>query len=474
MKPNIKANLLLFIFLIAGQFSAQTIDQKLAAALQHTLDSMHQQLNIKGIGASLQLSDGAIWAGGSGISSLSPLDSIRPEHTFAIASVTKTITAACILQLVDEEVLTLDDVLEDWLPTYEHINPQITIKQLLRHESGIYDVLLNPAFQPMMANNTSQIWSLDNILSTFIEPANFQPGTSWGYSNSNYLLLGMIIEAATGNTYTDEFEERFFIPFDLESFSLPAFNPLPAEVAHLWLDITGDGIIDDAHFFFSNWLSLFSAVGPAGSYFATPGDMAQWMKTCMNGSLYTESTWQAAKETVSTGLPGNTKYGLGIMERNYLGFTGYGHGGDISYSSSVVYFPEKDLSIAVHANDANINSWALNTTVQALLKTFLDCELLLNESAQITAPKIMFSVSPNPFFEKVTINLELPAAIDQFELTMVNLLGDIVWSSNKKKNVGTNHYQLSINEPDRIIPGIYFINLVSNDQRSYTIKTIKL
>ncbi|HMQ50115.1 MAG TPA: serine hydrolase [Saprospiraceae bacterium] len=473
MKP-IRLFLLLFLaFFYFENSTAQTVNSKLAEALQHTLDSMHQVLNIKGLGASLQFSNDAVWAGGSGISSISPLDSIGPEHAFAVASTTKTITAACILQLVDEGVLTLNDSLHHWLPTFNFINPNITIHQLLRHQSGVYDVLLNPSFQPQMSANVNQIWTLEQIISTFVQAPVFQPGANWGYSNTNYLLLGMIIESATGNPYWQEFETRFFNPLGLDSFSQPAFNPLPTEVAHLWLDITGDGIVDDSHYLFSTWNSFFSGVGPAGAYFATPSDMARWMRACMSGSLYYPATWELAQQTISTGLPGNTKYGLGLMERQYLGFKGLGHGGDISYSSSVIYFPEKDLSIAVHANDANINSWALSSTVIALLQVYLDCEAAITDISKVSLPDVTTLVYPNPFTDKLTVSIDLHGGFGEVNMTMTDMLGRTVGLSFSQ-NDSFGKQEIVLENLESLNSGVYFLNTFLDGKPLKTDQIIKV
>lgn len=415
-----------YFFAPTSKTYTQTVHPKLDSALQHTLDSMFLVLNIKGLGAAVQLPNDAIWTGSSGISALSPLDSITPNHAFAIASTTKTIIAACVLQLADEGVLSLNDSLHQWLDTFPNINSNITIRQLLQHKSGLYDVVTNPVFQPQMQANINQIWSLSNVITTFIHPPLFQPGNGWSYSNTNYILLGMIIEAATGHTYRQELKDRFFTPYGLNSFAHPPFDPLPAQIAHLWLDITGDGIPDDANNFFTHWNSFFSATGPAGAYFATPSDMARWMRICMNGSLYSPDIWTQATTTVTTTLPGGTRYGLGLMQRFFNGHKGYGHGGDISYSSSVFYFPDKDISIAVHANDGSINSWALAPVVAALLKTYIDCEAQITDTKAIELQTTAWTVYPNPFRNQLHISGQMPVGAKEVAWTLVNSYGDKV------------------------------------------------
>lgn len=102
---------LLLIPLISASNEAQELNPKLAEALQHKLDSMQQHLNARGLSAALILPNDAIWAGASGISSQNPIDSLTPDHIFAVASTSKTITGACILQLQEEGLLSIEDSL---------------------------------------------------------------------------------------------------------------------------------------------------------------------------------------------------------------------------------------------------------------------------------------------------------------------------------------------------------------------------
>jgi len=449
-----------FLF-FQSSIRAQQVDPKLAEALQHALDSMHQQLGINGLSAALQLPNDAVWAGGSGVSTFQPMDTIRPEHVFATGSSTKTVTAAAILQLVDEGVLTLSDSLHHWLPDFPHINPNITIRQLLRHQSGLYDLLQNPSFQPTLLQNVNQIWELEEVITTFIQPPYSAPGTNWRYSNTNYLLLAMIIETATGNTFHEEINQRFFDPLGLESFVNLAYDPLPEDVAHLWLDLNGDGQLDDAHNFFTGWRSMFSATGPAGGYFAQPQDLARWMRLAMSGSLFSEATWAAATTTVNTPLPGNSRYGLGLTQRDYLGLTSFGHGGDISYSTTGVYFPEKDISIAVQANDASINSWNLAAVVRALLGVYIECEAVLNTTHNEFTP-LEATIYPNPFRTRATLEINLPTTVDQMELRLLNTNGQLSWSADYGQLPAGTH-QLEV-VPARNLPsGVYLIQLLTGE-----------
>jgi CubicO group peptidase (beta-lactamase class C family) len=123
-------------------------------------------------------------------------------------------------------------------------------------------------------------------------------------------------------------------------------------VAHVWLDITGDGIADDAHDFYINYLSLNSVAGSAGGYFSTASDITKWMRTYMRGDFLSSSTLDEAKKTVPASGSQGGAYGLGLMKNSFNGFLAYGHGGDLGYAASSWYFPEKDISISVLTNDS--------------------------------------------------------------------------------------------------------------------------
>lgn len=131
----------------------QVVPAILDSILNKTLDSMQVVLNVKSLSAAMQFTDSSVWARASGISSVFPTVNVTTNDVYLIGSITKTITAACILQLTDQGILNLDDSLYMWLDTIQYINPNITIRQLLRHQSGIYDVLSNPACQPALIAN---------------------------------------------------------------------------------------------------------------------------------------------------------------------------------------------------------------------------------------------------------------------------------------------------------------------------------
>jgi D-alanyl-D-alanine carboxypeptidase len=420
---------------------AQEVPEKLAEALQHALDSMQQQLNSRGFSAALVLPNDALWAGASGISSQSPGDSLRTDHIFAVASSSKTITGACILQLQEEGLLSIDDSLHQWLPDFNNLNGNITIRQLLHHRSGVFDILSHPTFFPIINSSVVTIWEPENALTSFLNPPDFQPGASWAYSNTNYILLGMIIEAATGNDYHEEIRNRFFEPLGMESISLMPFEAFTGEAAHLWLDLNGDGTLDDAHNFITTYNSFFSVAWSAGSFWATPSDMASWIKAYHTAGILQDESIDAAHSTVPTTMPSGTRYGLGITKRNFLGQEAFGHGGDVSYSAAVYYFPEKNIGMAVHCNDASLVSWQLDPVVRALLQTYIDCESVISSTSE-NQSSYSLSISPNPFMDHLNLSIESTSA-QTIDLQIYDSLGKLIHQQKEVLIAGINNIPIA-------------------------------
>ncbi len=458
-----------FYWILTLTAQAQT-GMTLDSMLNRTLDSMKTLLNVKSLSAAMQLPDATVWSHANGISGGSLL--ATPDKVYLIGSVTKTMTSACILQLAEQNVLSLDDSLSRWIsPLPTQINPNITILQLLRHQSGIYDVLSNPSCQPALQANMSRIWQPQELITAFIKNPVFAPGTDWQYSNTNYMLLAMIIKQATGNPFHTELRNRFFTPLAMNTIAISAFETLTSPVAHIWIDLNGDGILDNANSFYMGWKSLNSAAGAAGGYFATPADVTRWMRTYMRGDLLSAASMAQAKTTVyAPGLPGAT-YGLGLMKKSFIGFEGYGHGGDLSYTASSWYFPAKDVSITVFANDASINSWALAPVIAALLKTYNRWQTLVTTN-NIPA-NTNFAAYPNPFTDNIHVELKNPSEqLTDIQFSLYNTLGELV-ASDKKQNILNNNATFDSELLANLPAGVYFLKIAAANFPENTLKLIK-
>ncbi len=443
------------------------ISTALDTELQNTLDSMRTVLGAKSLSAAIQVSDGSVWAHADGTSSI--FTNVTPNDAYLIGSVTKTITSACILQLADEGTLNLDDSLHEWLPTMPYIDTNTTIRQLLNHTSGIYDVLNNPHHQDSLMADISRIWTPEELIDRFISPPLFQPGTSWSYSNTNYFLLAMIIREATGNPFYTELRNRFFDPLGLSTFAIPSFEIVNSPVAHLWLDITGDGVLDDADSFYMSYMALNSTAGAAGGYFSTPTDCTKWMRTYMRGDLLSPAIMAEAKTTVNAPGSQGGKYGLGLMKNttNFLGYEAYGHGGDLAYHASSWYFPALDQSITVFTNDNNKNSWTLIPVVRELLRTIIE-----NQTASLKEELInSIQVSPIPFTDQISVSWNNTTP-DEITLTLEDASGRTI-AVQKEQTQNNTLQETQITNLESLPGGVYFVQITGNSGWTKTLKVFK-
>ncbi len=461
----------IYVILFAGS-SIQTayaqVPIQLKTELDETLDSMEIVANTISLSAAIQTPDGTVWSHASGQSSFSTAVTIN--DSYLIGSVTKTITSACILDLAEEGLLNIDDSLHEWLPTMPFIDSNITIRQLLNHSSGLYDVLAHPNQPDSMNADFSRIWTAEELMANFMAPPNFAPGTSWSYSNTNYFLLGMIIEEVTGNPFYTELRNRFFDPLGLTSFSFPSYESNLGPVAHVWIDITGDGVLDDAHSFYMNYLSLNSTAGAAGAYYSTPTDCTKWMRAYMRGDVLSAASMLEAQTTISApGSQGNF-YGLGLMKNSihFLGHLAYGHGGDLGYHASSWYFPAFDISITVFNNDNSKTSWNLLPVVKELLRTYIANQDAGIESLEAGA----YSFGPNPFTSEINVTVQKGKADELKEVYLLNNLGQKMECRTMITNKAENS-QIQLTNLESIPNGVYFVNLVDVHGATKAIKVVK-
>ncbi len=456
MMKHLRLFLILFVILMNRNVSAQSSGYPvLDAMLSTTLDSIRTVLNAKSLNAAVQFPDTAVWAGASGISGA--FVNATTNDAYLIGSVTKTITSACILQLVDDGVLSLDDSIHQWLDTIQYINPDITIRQLLRHQSGLYDVLNNPNCQPALMANQSLVWSASDLVNTFILPPPAAPGGAWSYCNTNYFLLGMIIESATGNPFWVEIRNRFYSNFGYSTFGIPAFESYSQPVAHLWLDLNGDGVLDDAHNFYFNYLALNSAAGAAGGYYATASDLSRWMRTYMRGDVVSQAMMNEAKTVVNASGSQGGKYGLGLMRNTFQGLVAYGHGGDLAYAASSWYIPDRDISISVLMNHNGFTSWTLLPVVSALLKTYNTWLNLTSINEEATSIQKL-NAYPNPFNDQITIDFKTSSNVNDLRVVLRNTLGQEI-NSTAEFHSSNNGYVCTISNLDQLQNGFYLVQL---------------
>lgn len=322
-----------------------------AQELQDALESGLEKYGGKGISAAVIVPGYRIWVGVSGVShGTTP---ISPDTLFSAGSITKNFTAATIHQLAEEGVLTLDDPLHKWLPDYPNIDNTITIRQLLNHTSGIYNMTENSEYWNAVLASTARFWSPEDILTTFVLEPYFAKGTDWHYSNPSYILLRMIIVEATGSEISTEFRNRFWKPLGLTGTFLVLEETLPDNTAHGWWDVDGDGVYDEHSVL--PITSFYSGLG--GGVFSTAEDLAKWSQALYHeGRVLRPQSLDAmlAFHSPTPGEPLVDGYGLGVVRFSPELFNDmevWGHGGNApGYAAASLYLPDYGVSIGLATN----------------------------------------------------------------------------------------------------------------------------
>jgi D-alanyl-D-alanine carboxypeptidase len=272
---------------------------------------------------------------------------------FAIGSITKNMVATLVLQLAQEGVLTLDDPIPKWLPAYPHIAPTITIRQLLNHTSGIYMFWSNQDIWDDLKKDRTKVWTPEEVLSYIKEPY-FAPGDGYRYSNTNYLLLAMIIEKATGANLSTEFRERFWRKLGMENTYLSLEEDIPDNQAHVYGDnFNNDGSTIDLTFL--PRASHESITYGSSGLFMTAENLARWSHALFAGEILQQQSMDEMLHYVKFRPVSNMRaYGLGVSvyTRSFSsGKEAIGHsGGNIGTTAHMVYLPEYHVSVAVMVN----------------------------------------------------------------------------------------------------------------------------
>jgi D-alanyl-D-alanine carboxypeptidase len=350
-------SLLLMFMIFAAGFMACSKDDPtqpqptMGQELQAALDNGIATMGGKGISLAVILPDGQIWTGVSGVSHGTV--PITPDMLFSIGSATKTFTAATILQLAEEGILSLEDSLSDWLPDYPNIDNSINIRQLLNHTGGIFDLARNPQLWADMFADLHRTWTIEEVLNDYILDPYFPKGTDWHYSSTGYLLLRLIIREATGDDISVQYRARLLAPNGLDGiFTAVEENPT-GTVANGWFDLDGDGSYEDI----SNIpaIAFYSAIG--GGVFATAEDLALWGKAMYRDRTVLSPGYYDQMMDFVVPTPGEPLvygYGLGVCwfsPELFNNLTAYGHGGNpIGYAAGCFYLPDYDVCIGILDN----------------------------------------------------------------------------------------------------------------------------
>lgn len=260
-----------------------------------------------------------------------------PDVRFRLGSLTKQFTAALIMQLQDKGQLQIDEPVSKYLPNVPESWRAITVKELLNMTSGIPNFISLQGYRE---------WSMephtpDEIVAFFKnQPLGFAPGTRFEYSNSNYIVLGEIIERLTGKSYAECLKDNIFIPLGMVNSGLGNDDAIVSRSAEGYLPAMND--------YARARSQSLSVAWSVGGIYSTTGDLLKWERGLFGGKVLSAASL-AAMTARSTGE--NWVYGLGLMIHDKDEFAVFDHGGSIEgFNTHLSYVPKLGITVIVLGN----------------------------------------------------------------------------------------------------------------------------
>jgi D-alanyl-D-alanine carboxypeptidase len=331
----------------------------LVVELQRKLDSLRATAAFPGATFGIALRDGRTIGLATGFADTSLHTMLRPSDRLMQGSVGKTYVAAVAVQLVQEDKLSLDTRISRYLGTRPWFSRlpnanAITVRDLMRHTSGLVRYEFDERFTKALTANPMREWTPEQEIAFVLDQRPpFAAGAGWEYSDTNYIVLGLILEQITGERYYDLLRTRLLTPLALRN-TIPISGPTVAGLAQ--------GYAGKKNVFGGSEAMLVNGsmiINPAfewtgGGIASTSEDLARWGKLLYEGKAFDASLLPRVFDAVPAKLGPNTKYGLGVIVRDSpLGVT-YGHSGFFpGYATEMLYVPSSGIAVAIQVNTSD-------------------------------------------------------------------------------------------------------------------------
>jgi D-alanyl-D-alanine carboxypeptidase len=285
-----------------------------------------------------------------GVANLRTGRPMRIHDRMRIASAAKAFSGAVALSLVSEGKLSLQDTIGERLPELPEAWSGVTLRQLLNHTSGIPDFSLEPDFQDALLDSLTKAPPPEELLS-FVEDEEllFDPGSEYHYSNSDNIIVALMVEAATGMSYEDQLRERVYRPLGLRKTTLPRGPNLRKPFIHGY-DLTEDPPEDVSELVAAGWSWA------SGGIVSTPADLNDFIRGYAGGKLFDRRTRAKQRRVIEGGSseppgPGKNSAGLGIFRYETRCGTVWGHTGNTpGYTQFMAASPDGRRSVTVSIN----------------------------------------------------------------------------------------------------------------------------
>jgi D-alanyl-D-alanine carboxypeptidase len=375
---------LALILLYAYSAVAQT-QPSLSPELRSSIDELAKQTLAKSgtPSASVAVVQGGkiVYVQAYGDARLDPRTPARPEMRYSIGSISKQFTATAVLFLAEEGRLSLDDKVSKFVPGLTRGN-EVTIRQLLSHTSGYQDFWPQDYVPPLMLKSISAAAILDMWAK---KPLDFDPGTKWQYSNTNYVIAGLIVEKATGKSLLQFLRERVFKPLGMESVTDTDQAKLPAGDPEGYFRFAL-GPLRPAPKEGKGWMFA------AGELAMTAEDLQKWNISVINRTLLKPASYKVLETEVLLNNGVGTNYALGLSVRNPGGHRELSHGGEVSgYTASSVILPDNGIAVVVLTNQDAVGTGSQIS--QGVVAQLLKAEQTVDQKADAVVKKILVDLS---------------------------------------------------------------------------------
>ncbi len=339
------------------------------AAFQASIEGLAKDLMLPGAMVLLSTPQGDI-VFGYGTNELGAATLPRASTHFRAASNTKTMTAASIVQMIQEGKLRFDDPISKYVDGVP-AGDEISIRELLTMRSGLFNFTSAPELAESLETDPDKVWTADEVLGmAFKRPPDFAPGAEYEYNNTNYYLLGLVAEKIDGKPLAALFQDRLFGPLGMKNTMLPppASNAIPEPYAHGYIYGGATYALVDAPYPADlvaaakagtlqpeddTWQNP-SAYFAAGGVISTADDLATWMRALVGGKVLNadfQKQWLASPEAPVPGEAAMQKYGYGILTLTWGGNTIYYHEGEMpGYQSFMGHDPGNDVTLVIWTN----------------------------------------------------------------------------------------------------------------------------
>ena len=340
--------------------------------LQAKFEELHKAASFPGGTAGVVLADGTSFGIAVGVSDRTTKTPMKPSDRLLLGSVGKTYASAVALQMIAEKRFALDDTLEKffgkeaWFARIANAS-KITVRHLMTHTSGLVRYEFNPQFIKDLNANPDKVWTgEDRLAYLFDATPPFAPGQGWEYSDTNYIVLGMIIERVATRPYFEQLRTRILEPHGLKD-TVPADRRRVPGLVQGYAGAKNDFFPTDEVVKDGNYAVNPQFEWTGGGLAVTALDLERWGKILYEGKAFPAEMMPKFLDGVPARLGPEAKYGLGVIIRpSPLGLT-YGHSGFMpGYQTELVYFPESKVSIAVQVNSSAPRSTGRSLRAYAL------------------------------------------------------------------------------------------------------------